>query len=111
MGVPTSEVGYTSATTGREDHEVHKEHVVALGEKKFRCCSQINVTCLNPTQRSLNSVNMPKFKIMQTDYAGIYSRPAGRDNTKVANVVEFMTCVTVYESVVRGVNYVYQNRL
>jgi hypothetical protein len=28
MGVPTSEVGYTSATTGRGDHEVHKGHVV-----------------------------------------------------------------------------------
>jgi hypothetical protein len=24
MGVPTSEFGYTSATTGMEDHEVHK---------------------------------------------------------------------------------------
>jgi hypothetical protein len=31
MGVPTSEVGYTSATTGRGDHEVHTGHVVALG--------------------------------------------------------------------------------
>jgi hypothetical protein len=31
MGVPTSEVGYTSATTGRGDHEVYKGHVVALG--------------------------------------------------------------------------------
>jgi hypothetical protein len=30
MGVPTSEVGYTSATTGRGDHEVYKGHVVAL---------------------------------------------------------------------------------
>jgi hypothetical protein len=30
MGVPTSEVGYTSATTRRGDHEVHKGHVVAL---------------------------------------------------------------------------------
>jgi hypothetical protein len=29
MGVPTSEVGYTSATAGRGD-EVHKGHVVAL---------------------------------------------------------------------------------
>jgi hypothetical protein len=28
MGVPASEVGYTSATTGRGDHEVHKGHVV-----------------------------------------------------------------------------------
>jgi hypothetical protein len=30
MGVPTSDVGYTLATTGRGDHEVHKGHVVAL---------------------------------------------------------------------------------
>src|SRR5215475_2425801 len=35
MGVPTSEVGYTSATTGRGDHEVQKGHVVALGEKNI----------------------------------------------------------------------------
>jgi hypothetical protein len=28
MGVPASEVGYTSATTGRGDHEIHKGHVV-----------------------------------------------------------------------------------
>jgi hypothetical protein len=31
MGVPTSEVGYSSATTGRVDHKVHKGHVVAFG--------------------------------------------------------------------------------
>jgi hypothetical protein len=35
MGVPTSEVGYTSATTGRGDHEFHKRHVVLLGKKLF----------------------------------------------------------------------------
>jgi hypothetical protein len=35
MGVLTLEVGYTSATTGRGDHEVHKGHVVALGGGKF----------------------------------------------------------------------------
>jgi hypothetical protein len=35
MGVPTSEVGYTSATAGREDHEVHKGHVVAFGKKTY----------------------------------------------------------------------------
>jgi hypothetical protein len=33
MGVPTSEVGYSSATTGRADHKVQKGHVVALEEK------------------------------------------------------------------------------
>jgi hypothetical protein len=30
MSVPTSEVGYTSTTTGSGDHEVNKGHVVAL---------------------------------------------------------------------------------
>jgi hypothetical protein len=33
MGAPTSEVGYTSATTRRGNHEVHKGHVVALEHK------------------------------------------------------------------------------
>jgi len=33
MGVPTSEVGYTSAMPRREDHEVHIGHVGALGKK------------------------------------------------------------------------------
>ena len=32
MVVPTSEVGYTPAMPRKEDHEVHKGHVVALGE-------------------------------------------------------------------------------
>jgi hypothetical protein len=32
MGVSTSEVGSTSATTGRGDHEIHKRHVVAFEE-------------------------------------------------------------------------------
>jgi hypothetical protein len=35
MGVPTLEMGYISATTGRGDHEVHKGHVVALGKTVF----------------------------------------------------------------------------
>jgi hypothetical protein len=30
MGVPTSDVSYTSATDGKGDHEVYKGHVVAL---------------------------------------------------------------------------------
>ena len=33
MGVPTSEVGYTSAMPRREDHEVHKD-MWGIGEKK-----------------------------------------------------------------------------
>jgi hypothetical protein len=33
-GVPTLEVGYTLATTGREDHEVNKGHVVALERER-----------------------------------------------------------------------------
>jgi hypothetical protein len=36
MGIPTSEVGYTSATTRRGDHEVHDGHVVALENNNIR---------------------------------------------------------------------------
>ena len=36
MGVPTSEVGYTPAMPRREDHEIHKGHVVALEKKRKR---------------------------------------------------------------------------
>jgi hypothetical protein len=36
MGVPTSEVSYTSATTVRGGHEVHKGHVVALEKNHLR---------------------------------------------------------------------------
>jgi hypothetical protein len=35
MGVPTSEVGYTSATAGRGDHEVRDGHVVALENNRL----------------------------------------------------------------------------
>jgi hypothetical protein len=35
MGIPTSEVGYTPAMPRREDHEVDKGHVVALGGGYF----------------------------------------------------------------------------
>jgi len=34
MGVPTSEVGYTIATTTRERHKVHKNRWWHWGEKK-----------------------------------------------------------------------------
>jgi hypothetical protein len=43
MGVLTSEVDCTSATTGRENHEVHKGHVVSL-TKKFIT----RATCFDP---------------------------------------------------------------
>jgi hypothetical protein len=43
MGVPTSEVGYTSATTGRGDHEVHKGRVVAVGRKNKKLRIKNNI--------------------------------------------------------------------
>jgi len=35
MGVPTSEVGYTSAMSRREDHEVHKKTCGGIGGKNI----------------------------------------------------------------------------
>jgi hypothetical protein len=41
MDVPTSEVVYTSATTGRGDHKVHEGHVVAFYFKKLQTTWEI----------------------------------------------------------------------
>jgi len=40
MGVPTWEVGYTSAIPRREDHEVRQGHVGALDLKKKNSTEQ-----------------------------------------------------------------------
>jgi hypothetical protein len=54
MGVPTSEVGYTSATPRRGDHEVHKGHVVTLkgGGYIYRKQEQINIQLCHAHMRA-----------------------------------------------------------
>jgi hypothetical protein len=54
MGVPASDVGYTSVTTGRGDHEVHKEHVVALEEEMYSNALSLKYV----GNRPLNSTNI-----------------------------------------------------
>jgi hypothetical protein len=49
MSVPTSEVGYTSATTGRKDHEVHKGHVVEM-EKNIKFKTSARTDSSQPYQ-------------------------------------------------------------
>jgi hypothetical protein len=53
MGVPTSEVGYTSATTGRGDHEVHKGHVVVL-EKKHSIKLTLTLITIHQFSQQIN---------------------------------------------------------
>jgi hypothetical protein len=55
MGVPALEVGYTSATTGRGDHEVHKGHVVALEKKSQQpgSPSQSTITATTTTWKPI----------------------------------------------------------
>jgi hypothetical protein len=60
MGVPTSEDGYTSATTGKGDHEVHKGHVVAL-EKKGLLASSFGLIGTSPG-KYLPKKNVETFK-------------------------------------------------
>jgi hypothetical protein len=65
MSVPKSEVGYTSATTGRGDHEVHKEHVVALAPKKLLTYVELLAQCPHSTD--------PHYTIDTQTYEGLYS--------------------------------------
>jgi hypothetical protein len=46
MGVPPSEVSYTSVTAGRRDHEVHKGYVVAIGKEILRSAHKIMYICV-----------------------------------------------------------------
>jgi hypothetical protein len=81
MGVPTLEVGYTSATTiGKEDHEVLKGHVVAL---KKAYCFYVGVTQETVFNRNLKCVyhmryskcyGEEKFTLEQATKAQIWSR-------------------------------------
>jgi hypothetical protein len=48
MGVATSEVGYTSATTGTGDHEVYEGLVMAMGEKHLFKIGVRLGECLKP---------------------------------------------------------------
>jgi hypothetical protein len=43
MDVPNSEVGYTSATTGRGDLEIRKGHVVGLEKNNAKCLLKFKV--------------------------------------------------------------------
>jgi len=45
MGIPTSEVGYISAMHRREDQEVHKEYVGALGWGKKKVIHKNFLLC------------------------------------------------------------------
>ena len=54
MGVSTSEVGYTPAMPRREDHEVHKGHVVALDQKK----NLNSDLCVKSIQRRLQTARV-----------------------------------------------------
>ena len=60
MGVPSSEVGYTIATTRREVHEVHKGHVVALEKKKSAVISLL--PCLDFVTRLVSCAMYVEFR-------------------------------------------------
>jgi hypothetical protein len=76
MGVPASEVGYTSATTGRKDHEVHNGHMVALEkERKKRhivSTSSHNVLKRKRFQFSLSCVFSPSLERIQAQRQTVY---------------------------------------
>jgi hypothetical protein len=67
MGVPSSEAGYTSATTGRGDHEVHKGYVVALlgGKKSYSfVIPTTSATCYHLVHLDIFSpIVIPELKI------------------------------------------------
>jgi hypothetical protein len=64
MGVPTSEVGYTSATTGRGNHEVHDGHVVALEKQQQTNISEFIVSIHNNILTNSNKLCDVTFVVL-----------------------------------------------
>jgi hypothetical protein len=64
MGVPTLEVGYTSATTGRGDHEVHKGHVVALEKRIFMLVDSKWMDRIFQKNDGKHSLNLIRYKFL-----------------------------------------------
>ena len=56
MGVPTSEIGYTSAMPRREDHEVRKGHVGHWIKKKNSATAMRHTTCKRHIKRALTGL-------------------------------------------------------
>jgi hypothetical protein len=73
MGVPSSEVGYTSATNGRGDHEVHKGHVVALA----KICKNVLIPLSDPVEAFTTSIHFTAVHINATGWAVRESNPGG----------------------------------
>jgi hypothetical protein len=70
MGLPASEVGYTSATTGRGEHEVRKGHVVTLERKKI----SLKKSNLRTPQNIISAQQMVshKKKAVKSKDSGMY---------------------------------------
>ena len=96
MGVPTSEVGYTSAMPRREDHEVHKGHVVALGGKNnnLRRCHNRCLQWLRKITKNLNgdSLCLGRCEIMQRLTQNSETLPLKSSSYLVTKISYRMVC-------------------
>jgi len=61
MGVPTSEVGYTSAMPRREDHEVHKRTRDDIGKKKKICGTLTAKTSTTAFYKNCEEMSMERL--------------------------------------------------
>jgi hypothetical protein len=64
MGVPALKVGYTSATTGRGDHEVHKGHVVSMRRKKSLKIRQMEAELFHVHRQTDGQTGMTKIIVV-----------------------------------------------
>jgi len=78
MGVPTSEVGYTPAMPRREDHEVHKGHVVALEKKKRYLYCSPNIIRVIKTRRMRLARHVARRGYRRSAFRVLVGKPEGK---------------------------------
>ena len=78
MGVPTSEVGNTSAMPRREDHEVHKDMWGHWEEKKNKCIVLLFI--LKPQSDSKSGLCLPQRFL--ASYCGMWQGVVNHEKIK-----------------------------
>jgi len=91
MGVPTSEVGYTSAMSRRKDHEVHKDMWGELEGGGYKNCPFPLYTTKSHSHKNFTiSVLQDKFDVLEDDTSVLrrekFLKIAGSDEKPEAGI-------------------------
>ena len=102
MGVPTSEVGYTSAMPRREDHEVHKRTCGGIGGKKLKIGQKFQTSFKSDLKTDTFHEDLCAFMILPCIFLGmihVLDKSVEKIKTHFLSITFFRISCRLWESV------------